>query len=163
MPDSVSFDLKADYNTLKCSIKSNNKIDFTIPDNLSKLLGFEQIEYNADTRHESLNIVYIMKVKSIKIECNLISGLFNNVVQDQTKHEFSHSVAPWYKICEVPAHSVFYPLVDSSISKVSITLKDQDNYLINLPGEPITVRLKEGLLWTELNYYYYLRNTNKTH
>jgi hypothetical protein len=67
MPDSVSFDLKADYNTLKCLIKSDDKIDFTVPNNISKLLGFEQIEYNADTTHESLSILHIMKVNNIKI------------------------------------------------------------------------------------------------
>jgi hypothetical protein len=124
MPESVRLDLKADYNTLKCSIKCDDKIDFTVPNNISKLLGFEQIEYNANTTHESLNIVHIMKVNSIKIECNLISGSFNNGVSDRTIHEFSPSIAPEYKICELPVHSVFYPLVDSSISKVSITLKD---------------------------------------
>jgi hypothetical protein len=142
MPDSVSFDLKADYNTLKCLIKCDDKLDFTVPNNISKLLRFEQIEYNADTTHESLSIVHIMKVNSIKIECNLLSGSFNNGVPDRIIHEFGPSVAPGYKICEVPVHSVFYPLVDSSISKVSITLKVQDNNLINLRGEPITVRLQ---------------------
>jgi hypothetical protein len=146
MADSVRFDLKADYNTLKCLIKCYDKINFTIPNNISKLLGFEQIEYNADTTHESLNIVHIMKLNSIKIEYNLISGSFNNGVPDRTIHEFSCSVIPSvasrYKICEMPVHSVFYPLVDSSISKVSITLKDQDNNLINLRGEPIAVRLQ---------------------
>lgn len=142
MPDSVRFKLKADNNTLKCSMKCDDIIDFTIPNNISKLLGFKDIEYVAYTAHESVNIVHIMKVNSIKIECNLISGSFNNGEPDRTIHEFSPSVAPGYKICEVPVHSVFYPLIDSSISKVSITLKDQDNNLINLRGEPITVRLQ---------------------
>lgn len=142
MPDSVVFELKANTNTLKCLMKCDDKIDFTIPNNISKLLGFECIEYNSNTVHESHNIVQIMKVNSIKIECNLISGSFNNGEPDRTIHEFSPSVAPGYKICEVPVHSVFYPLIDSTISKVSITLKDQDNNLINLRGEPITVRLQ---------------------
>jgi hypothetical protein len=142
MPGSSRFDLKADYNTLKCLMKCDDKIDFTVPNNISKLLGFEHLEYNANTVHESLNIVHIMKVNSIKIECNIISGSFNNGEPDRTIHEFSPAVAPGYKICEVPVHSVFYPLIDSSVSKVSVTLKDQDNNLINLRGEPITVRLQ---------------------
>jgi hypothetical protein len=142
MPGSIRFELKADYNTLKCLMKCDDKIDFTVSNNISKLLGFEHLEYKANTVHESLNIVHIMKVNSIKIECNLISGSFNNGEPDRTIHEFSPTVAPGYKICEVPVHSVFYPLIDSSVSKVSVTLKDQDNNLINLRGEPITVRLQ---------------------
>jgi len=83
-----------------------------------------------------------MKVNCIKVDCNLISGSFSNGIPSQTIHEFFPSSPPGHKIIEVPKHLVFYRLNSSSISKVNIVLRDQDNNLINLRGEPITVRLQ---------------------
>lgn len=142
LPGSMRFVLKADINTLKCMMQSSAEIDFTIKNNISKLLGFDSKKYEPRTVHVSRNIVNIMRVNSIKTECNLTTGSFINGVPDQTIHEFSPSVPPGYKISEVPLHPVYYPLVRSSISKVNIALKDQDDNLINLRGEPITIRLQ---------------------
>jgi hypothetical protein len=83
-----------------------------------------------------------MKVNCIKIECNLISGSFNDGTPSQTIHEFFPSVPPGYKILEVPRHLVFYSLNSTSISKVDIVLKDQNDNLINLREQPITIRLQ---------------------
>lgn len=142
IPETVAFELKADENTLKCQMKCDDEIDFTVQNSISRLLGFENLKYKAGTVHESRNIVNIMRVNSIKVECNLIFGSFCNGVPDQTIHEFSPAVPPGYKIIEVPLHTVYYPLVHSSVSKVNVTLRDQDNNLINLRGEPITIRLQ---------------------
>jgi hypothetical protein len=142
IPETVAFVLKSDNNTLKCLMKCDYEIDFTVESNISGLLGFDGRLYAARTEHESTNIVNIMKVNSIKVDCNLISGSFNNGVPDQAIHEFAPSVAPGYKIIEVPLQSVYYPLIDYSISRVQLTLRDQNNELINLRGEPITIRLQ---------------------
>lgn len=142
LPSSVRFVLKADVNTLQCMMQSSAEIDFTVENNISKLLGFDSKKYEPKTIHVSRNIVNIMRVNSIKIECNLTTGSFNNGIPDQTIHEFSPSVPPGYKISEAPLHPVYYPLVRSCISKVDVALKDQDDNLINLRGEPITIRLQ---------------------
>lgn len=136
------FQLKADGSTLKCSMTCSHDVDFTIEHNISKILGFENKVYSAKTLHESERIVNIMKVNCIKIDCNLISGSFSNGIPSQTIHEFFPSSPPGHKIIEVPKHLVFYRLNSSSISKVNIVLRDQDNNLINLRGEPITVRIQ---------------------
>lgn len=122
-------------------MQSSNEIDLTTEDNISNLLGFDNIKYEPMVKHVSRNIVNIMRVNSIKTGCNLTTGSFINGVPDQTIHEFSPSVPPGYKINEVPLHPVYYPLVSSTISKVNVTLKDQDDNLINLRKEPITIRL----------------------
>lgn len=143
LPNYVTlFQLKADGSTLKCSMTCSHDIDFTIDHNISKILGFENKVYSANTKHESERIVNIMKVNCIKIDCNLISGSFSNGIPSQTIHEFFPSSPPGHKIIEVPKHLVFYRLNSTSISKVNIVLKDQDNNLINLRGEPITIRLQ---------------------
>jgi hypothetical protein len=137
----ISFQLKADTNTLKCIMTNSYDIDFTVEDNISRLLGFENRVYTAG-EHESIKIVNIMRVNCIKIECNLISGSFSDGTPSQTIHEFYPSVPPGYKIIEVPRHLVFYSLNSTSISKVDIVLKDQNNSLINLREQPITIRLQ---------------------
>jgi hypothetical protein len=137
----TSFQLRANSNTLTCIMSCSHDIDFTIPNNISKLLGFENKIYSAG-EHESDKIVNIMKVNCIKIECNLISGSFNDGKPSQTIHEFYPSVPPGYKIIEVPRHLVFYSLNSTSINKVDIVLKDQNGSLINLREQPITVRLQ---------------------
>lgn len=143
LPRDVStFQIKADNSTLKCMMMSTSKIDFTIDNNISSLLGFENILYEANTVHESKKLVNIMKINCIKVECNLISGSFCDGEPNQTIHEFYPNVAPGYKIIEVPRHLVFYPLHSTSVSKVNIVLRDQNKKLINLRGEPITVRLQ---------------------
>lgn len=142
LPDNItSFQLKADCNTLKCKMICSHDVDFTVENNISQLLGFENKIYTAG-EHESDKLVNLMKVNCIKIDCNLISGSFNDGIPSQTIHEFYPSVPPGYKIIEVPRHPVFYSLNSTSISKVDIVLKDQNNSLINLRGEPITIRLQ---------------------
>lgn len=143
LPDAVSwFQLKADSNTLKCKMSCSNDIDFTVENNISSLLGFKNEIYTEETVHESEKIVNIMKVNCIKIECNLISGSFNDGTPSQNIHEFCPSVPPGYKIIEIPRHPVFYSLNTTSIDKVDRVLKDQNNSLINLREQPITIRLQ---------------------
>ena len=133
--------IEADSNTLKCKMSCNQAVDFTVENNISRLLGFENRIYEAGD-HESGKIVNIMKVNCIKIACNLISGSFSDGTPSQTIHEFYPSVPPGYKIIEVPRHPVFYSINTTSISKVDLFLKDQDGSLINLREQPITIRLQ---------------------
>lgn len=138
----LKFQLKADNSTLKCLMMSSFKIDFTHENNISSLLGFESTVYEANHVHESIKLVNILKINCIKVECNLISGSFCDGEPSQAIHEFFPNVAPGYKIIEVPRHLVFYPLHSKTVSKVNIVLKDQNKNLVNLQGEPITVRLQ---------------------
>jgi len=106
------------------------------------LLGFRNVVYTTGVTHESENTVNIMKVNCIKVECNLIIGSFCDGASSQTIHELYPSMPEGYKIVEVPRHPVFYRLNTTSISKVNIALKYQNDFLINLRGEPITIRLQ---------------------
>jgi hypothetical protein len=83
-----------------------------------------------------------MKINCIKVECNLITGSFCDGAPSQIIHELYPTVPAGYKIVEVPRHPVFYGLNTTSITKVNIVLKDQNDCLINLRGEPITIRLQ---------------------
>lgn len=143
LPDSAhEFVLRSDNNTLKCRMLCDYGIDLTMTDSIASLLGFENKTYESDSVHISQKIVNIMKINSIKIECNLIIGSFSDGEPGQTIHEFFPTVPAGYKIIEVPRHPVFYALNTSSISRVNITLRDQNYNLINFRDEPITIRLQ---------------------
>uniref|UniRef100_A0A2S2P5A9 Uncharacterized protein n=1 Tax=Schizaphis graminum TaxID=13262 RepID=A0A2S2P5A9_SCHGA len=142
-PDYVTFfELKSDSNTLKCKVSCSHEIDFSVVNSIAPLLGFRNVVYTIGATHTSENTVNIMKINCIKIECNLITGSFCDGSPSQTIHEFYPTVAAGYKIVEVPRHLVFYSLNTTSISKVDIILKDHKDRLINLRGEPITIRLQ---------------------
>lgn len=142
LPDDIQwFILKPNINTLKCQMRCSHDIDLSMADSISSLLGFENKVYELDSVHTSQKIVNIMKINCIKIECNLIIGSFADGEPSQTIHEFFPTVPAGYKIIEVPRHPVYHSLNTTSISRVNITLRDQNYNLINLREEPITVRL----------------------
>jgi len=137
----IIFELKADNNTLKSTMWCNEAVDFTMPNNIGQLLGFKNRKYAANVKHESDTVVNITKTNCIYIESNLATGSFFNGKQCHTIHEFYPTVPPGYKIIEVPSHLVFYPLNTTTVTHASIILKNQDNELIDLRGEPVSIRL----------------------
>lgn len=138
----VIFELKANNNTLKCEMFCNYNIDFSMSHSIASLLGFSTKKiYKANAKHLSDNLVNITKINCIYIESNLVAGSFNNGQECHTIHEFYPNVPAGFKIIEIPTHLVFYSLNCTTINRVEITLKDQNDELIDLQGEPITVRL----------------------
>lgn len=137
----ITFELKANNITLKCEMKSSVQIDLSMPNNIGTLLGFKKGFYNANVKHQSETLVDIAKINCIYIESNLVVGSFVNGKQCHILHEFYPNVAPGYKIIEIPTHLVYYSLNCTSISHASIVLKDQNNELIDLRGEPISIRI----------------------
>ena len=105
------------------------------------LLGFKNQIYGANVNHESDTLVNITKTNCIYIDSNLVMGSFVNGKQCHTIHEFYPNVPPGYKIIEIPTHLVFYPINSTSITYASIILKNQNNELIDLRGEPVSIRL----------------------
>jgi len=76
LPDFVTlFQLKTRLvNILKCSMTCSHNIDFTMNNNISELLGFENKVDRCETTYESENLVNISQINCIKVRCNLISG-----------------------------------------------------------------------------------------
>lgn len=133
--------LRANKITLKCEIYCSSPFYFK-NNGIGKILGFKlNTVYFEDKWIESETIVNITKVNCINIDSNLVAGSFHNGIHKHTLHEFYPNVPPGYKINEVPRHLVFYSLNCTSISHAEIVLKDQNGEIINLRGEPLTVRL----------------------
>ena len=119
----------------------NYKINFNVQNSIGKILGFEKetlsVGYNKSPR-----IVNIMNINSILINISLIQGGYVNGERRQAIHSFFPRVGPGYKISVFPQPKLlFYPINSHYINDIRVWLTDQDNKLIDLQGERITIRI----------------------
>lgn len=137
----IDFRLKANNNTLRSSIKCSHRIDFRPSDSLGYLLGFTPRILEADTFHTSDLPVKILKINSLRVECNITTGAYSNGEKVHTIHEFFPAVPPGFKIIEVPRQVIYLPVTVKSINSIQLRIVDQDGNLVNFRKEVITIRL----------------------
>ena len=137
----ITIDLKANNNTLRSSLSCSHQIDFEPEDSLRHILGFTPQILSADTLHNSDLPVKILRVNSIRVECNITTGAYSNGEKVHTIHQFFPAVPPGFKIIEVPTPVIYLPLTVTTINNIQIRIVDQDGNLINFRGEVITIRL----------------------
>lgn len=137
----VEFSLKANNNTLKAEIYCSEAVDFTKEDSIASILGFDRTRLTAKIAQSSSKPVDIVKVNVIRVECNVVRGSFDNGSEGHTLHEFYPTVAPGYKIVEIPSTIVYLPVNVRRINNITVSLKDQDGNSINLRGETLSVRV----------------------
>jgi len=137
----VEFSLKPNNNTLKSEILCSKTIDFSKEGTIGGLLGFKKRVLEANVDHVSDSPVNILKVNIIRVECNIARGSFRNGEEGRVIYDFFPDVGPGYKILERPRNMIYLPLTGKSISNIVITLKDQNNQLINFRGETLSVTL----------------------
>lgn len=138
---SAPFLLKANNNTLKTEIKSNVPIDFTKPNTIGPLLGFSSQVLKPRQRHTSDSPVNIVRVDTIRVECNIVRGAYVDGKESHLIHEFYPLVEAGYKIVVQPQTVIYLPVNTKRISTISVALRDQDGRLLNLRGESLSVRL----------------------
>lgn len=134
--------LKPNNNTLKCELRSSKyAINFSPEDSIGKLLGFSKNLLQANVLHESDLPVEIVKVITIRIECNIISGAFHGIAPSHTLYEFSPTSDPGFAIDVEPVNQIFLPVNKRSIDNITVTILDQNSELVDFRGEQIIVRL----------------------
>jgi hypothetical protein len=144
--DNNEFYITITANTSKLSsiIEISNqsyKIDFTVANSIGPTLGFRKMILNYGY-NESQNIVDIMKINSILVNVDIITGSYVNGSQFPVIYSFFPNVSPGRKIVERPNPSlIFYPVNRSDITNMRLWLTDQDNNLIDIRGERLTVRI----------------------
>lgn len=138
---SAPFLLKANNNTLKVEIKSNVPIDFTKPNTIGPMLGFSNRLLQPRQRHTSDLPVKIIRVDTIRVECNIVRGAYIDGKESHLIHEFYPAVEPGYKIIVQPRTIIYLPVNTERISTITVTLRDQDGRLLNLRNESLSVRL----------------------
>ncbi|KAJ8673271.1 hypothetical protein QAD02_004533 [Eretmocerus hayati] len=102
IPEGTTFSLKPNYNSLRSEITCSQKVDFRPPDSIAPILGFAQRTLEPGKIHISDQIVNILKVSAIRVECNITCGAFLNGQRVHTVHEFGIKVPPGFKINETP-------------------------------------------------------------
>lgn len=137
----ISLSLKANNATLKCEIKCSHIIDFEREGSINHILGFKNKKLEANQSHISDQPIKILKVNSLRIECNIINGSYVNGEKVYVIHEFFPAVAPGYKIIEIPKEIIYLPIRSNIIENIQIRIVDQDGDLVDFRGETITVRL----------------------
>ena len=94
-----------------------------------------------NTTHISIFPVRILKINSLRVECNITTGAYMNGQKVHTIHEFFPAVSPEFKIIEIPIQVIYLPLTTKTIDNIQIRIVDQDGTLVNFRGEVITIRL----------------------
>ena len=138
--------LKANNNTLKCELKSELYfINFVGASNsLGEVLGFSHGRLLDPCHvHYSDLPVNIIRVSTVRLECNIVTGSYYNAKPSHTLYEFSPAVDPGYSINIEPRTPIFLPITNEHlISNITLKLIDQHSRLVNFRGEEIIVRLE---------------------
>lgn len=137
---SISFYIHANSNTLKCSLKGIVYIDFSKPNSIGKLLGFDKRILTPSKQHTSDHVVNIQSVNNVRIDCDLTTGSFHNGQSTHTIYEFSPP-DPGYKIDEQTKHLIYLPITKRRINEVNISVVDQNGQLVDFRGEEISCRI----------------------
>ena len=133
--------ISANSNTLKSVliIESGYQVDFNQQNSLSKVLGFTGTKYT-EGFHESENVVNILTINSILVNIDIIGGSYVNGKLKNTIYSFFPKVSPGYKIIESPVNLVYLPLLIDSIGDINTSITDQDDNLLNLRNEKLSIR-----------------------
>ena len=93
--DNYYIRIKANNNTLRAvlNITGNYKVDFTTPNSIRTVLGFNKNVYSANY-NESENIVNIINISSLRVTCDIIGSSYSNGKTENTIYSFFPNVGP---------------------------------------------------------------------
>ena len=138
---SKAITVKPNKNTLQSilTIASNYLVDFTVPNCLASVLGLEALVYKEGVTN-SQNIVNILRVNSIFINTNIITGSYLKGKPVPIIYDYFPYVRPGDKIVSAPKNLIYVPVTVNVISLMTCWMTDQDHRPINLRGEQLTIR-----------------------
>lgn len=135
--------ITANTSTLKCDIKCIYEIDFQNTENsIAPLLGFSKKSIlKANKSHTSDSTVNIIKVNTILVRCNIVTGSYLNNKLDHIVYSFYPDASPGFKLDVVPQNLIYLPINTKQLDSVTVDIVDQDGKLIDFRGEQITLAL----------------------
>lgn len=137
--------IKPNNNTLQCEIYSDKyTIDFSSKNGtIANLLGFSNKILPPKIKHKSDLPVNIIKVRSIQIECNIVTNSYFKNKMAHTLYSFAIDVDPGYAINEIPKHLIYLDInVKDKITNISFRIVDQNFKPINFRGEDIVIHVE---------------------
>ena len=132
------FVLNGDNRSMRCELNAPVIFDFNTEGFGRSLLGFRgmsqpNIKMISDTR------VNINNINVIRIHCNIASGSYLNGKENHSIYEFYPTVPPGFKMVEVPSNIIYYPIDVASIDTFTVSLRDQNDELVDFNGEEVTI------------------------
>ena len=133
--------ISANCNTLKSALilEKDYQVDFNQQNSFAKALGFTETKYT-EGFYESESVVDILSINSILINIDIISGSYVNGTMKNTIYSFFREVGPGYKIIEMPHNLVYLPITLDTIDRLTVSITDQDDNLLNLRNAKLTIR-----------------------
>ena len=133
--------ISANSNTLKSVLilEEDYQVDFNHQNSLTKVLGFTGAKYTKGF-YQSENVVNILSINSILINIDIISGSYVNGTTKNTTYSVFTKVSLGYKIIKTPVNLVYLPITLVTIDSLKVSITDQDDHLLNLKNEKLTIR-----------------------
>ena len=100
----------------------------------------KKYEAKAQQRFVADDTIQILPINSILIHCNLVSGSYLNGIQVPVVYSFFPDVEPGDKIIESPVEYIYLPISSDVIRHMTVWLTDQNQNLLNLRKEEVTIR-----------------------
>lgn len=139
--DNIS--IKANSVTSTCELQCTEEVDFSAEDSLHNILGFSKInKLVKNMLHTSVLPVEILKVRMLRVDCNIVSDSYHEHELGHTLHIFPIKVPPSFGINENPHHTTYLPVNLSHIHTIRLKILDQDGEFVDFNGEKIIVRLE---------------------
>jgi len=120
-------------------IAENYKVDFTTPNSIRTVLGFNAKVYTHGI-NDSEDIVNILNVTNLKVTSDIIGNSYENGSKCNVMYRFFPNTSPGHKIIENPPFLIYLPVLPRTISSMETKLLDQNDKLINLRGEELSIR-----------------------
>ena len=130
--------LSPNLNTFKCIMELKDVQVRFAEKSIRTVLGFQPGIYK-EKRQESQNIVNILRVNSILVNCSLITSSYINGSCETVAYSFFPNAEPGEKIIERPTVLIYHPISFDFISELTVWLTDQEKRSINLREENLTV------------------------
>ena len=133
--------ISANSNTLKSVLilEEDYQVDFNHQNSLTKVLRFTGTKYT-EGLHELENVVNILSINNILVNIDIILGSYVNGTMKNTIYSFFPKVSPGYKIIESPVNLVYLPITLDTIDSLVVSITDQDDHLLNLRSEKLTIK-----------------------
>ena len=109
---------------------------------MKNLLGFNKPYQSGMGLHGETQLVNIIPLNSILVNCSVIEGSYLNGEQKPILYAFTPNVQPGYRIVENIYSPIFLPILIHTLDNINIRLTDQNLNEINVRGEEVTVRLE---------------------
>lgn len=124
------------------NVPADTVISFNVPNSIAPVLGFEKDSVLNPGMRSSDHVAKIVPVNTVNVCCDVVTGSYVDGVLATSLFTFYPDVHPGAKIVKEARQLIYLPFSDSrkeKLSKIRVSLTDQNNRVIDFRGEPITV------------------------